>query len=58
VFSTIFGTTFNYNINLTYTFVEEDGELKTLHCKDSGDPEERSALFAGTAKAAAERVAA
>ena len=56
--STVSGTTFNYDTVLTYTFVEEDGELKILHCKNFANPLQRSALIAGTLKAAAERVAA
>ena len=56
--STVFGATLNYDSIITYTLVEEDGELKILHCKDFSDPQQRSALIAGTVKAAAERVAA
>jgi hypothetical protein len=58
VHSTIFGTTLNYDTILTFTIVEEDGELKIIHCKDFGNPQQRDAFFAGTIKAAAERVAA
>ena len=58
VFSTVFGATLDYDTLLTYTFVEEDGELKILRCKDFGNPQQRDALIAGTAKATAERVAA
>ena len=58
VFSTVFGATLNYDTVVIYTFVEEDGELKILNCKDFSDPRQRSALIAGTLKAMAERVAA
>ena len=57
-FFTVFGTTFNYDMHVIGSFVEEDGEIKLLHCKDFTDPKQRDALFAGTVKAAAERVAA
>ena len=54
----MFGATLKYDTTFSYAFVEEDGELKILHCKDSGDPKQRSAVIAGTLKAAAERAAA
>ena len=55
-FSTVFGATYDYEAIVTYTFVEEDGELKVLNCKDFSNPQQRSALVTGTLKAAAERV--
>jgi len=58
VFSTAFGATINYDNVVTYTLVEEDGELKILRCKIFGDPQQCDAIIAGTVKAAAERVAA
>lgn len=58
VFSTVFGATINYDTVVTFTFVEEGGGLKVLHCKDFGDAQQRDAIIAGTLKAAAERVAA
>jgi hypothetical protein len=55
-FSTVFGATHNYDTIVAYTLVEEDGELKILHCKDFANPQQRNALFVGTVtKAAAER---
>ena len=58
LFYTVFGATLNYDTILTYTLVKEDGELKIVHCKDFANPQQRSALIAGTVKAAAERAAA
>ena len=58
VLSTISGAKLSCDTFMNYTLVEEDGELKILHCKDFSDPQQRSALIAGTVKAAAERVAA
>ena len=58
IFHTAFGATLNYETVLTHSLVEEDGELKVIHCKDFANPIQRSALIAGTVKAAAERVAA
>ena len=58
VFFTVFGAALNYDMHIIYTLSEEDGEIKLLHCKDFSDPNQRNALFAGTVKAAAERVAA
>jgi len=58
MYSTVFGATYNYDTFTVHTFVEEDGELKILYCKDFADPQQRGAHVTGTAKAAAERVAA
>ena len=58
VFSTVLGATLAWDTVLIYTLVEEDGELKVIHCKDFGDPQQRSTFIGGTAKAAVERVAA
>ena len=58
MFSTVFGATLSYESVDTYDFVEEDGELKLLRCKDFTNPLQRSALVAGTVKAAAKRAAA
>jgi len=49
---------FTYNVLTILTLVEEDGELKVLHCKDFTDTQKRGAFIAGAIKAAAERVAA
>ena len=57
VFLTVFGATLNYDMHIIYNFVEEDGEIKILRCKDFSDPKQRDAIFAATVKAAAERVA-
>ena len=58
MFSTVSGAKFNYDSVTTYTLVEEDGELKIVHCKLFGDSQQRSAFIARTVKAATERVAA
>ena len=52
MYHTVSGATYNYDTMLTYTLVKEDGELKFIHCKDFANPEQRSALFAGTVRAA------
>jgi len=52
------GATFPYDTIAIVTLVEEDGELKTLHCKDFGDPQKRSACLVGIANAVAEKAAA
>ena len=57
MFTPPFGATYNYDTVMIYTLVEEDGELKAIHCKDFASPEQRAALV-GTLKATAERVAA
>ena len=56
--TTISGAMLPYETILTITLVEEDGELKILHCKDFADPKKRDAFIAGAFKAAAQRVAA
>ena len=56
LYSTSFGATYNYDCLTIFTFVEEDGELKVLYCKDFADPQQRGAHITGSAKAAAERV--
>ena len=53
-----FGGTFPYDAIIILTLVEEDGELKVLHCKDFADPEKRMAFLSGVTNAASERVAA
>ena len=58
MFSAVFGGTFDYDSVVTYTLIEEDEELNILRCGVFGDPQQCDALTAGTAKAAAERVAA
>jgi len=55
---TVSGTTLPYEAVLIVTLVEEDGELKILHCKDFSDPKKRDAFIAGAAKVTAQRVAA
>jgi hypothetical protein len=56
--NTVLGDTFNYDTVLIITLIEEDGELKVLHCKDFSDPQKREAYLAGVAKAAAQRSSA
>jgi len=56
--TTVSGVTLPYETVAIITLVEEDGELKVLHCKDFADPQKRSAFIAGAAKAAAQKVAA
>ena len=58
LFYTIFGAKLDYETIFTYTLIEEDGELKIAHAKDFANPQQRSALIAGTVKAAAEKAAA
>jgi hypothetical protein len=60
VATTISGATLNYDTTFSYGFVEEDGELKVLYCKDFSNTQQRRAFIAATIKAAAgrERVAA
>jgi len=53
-----FGGMFTYDALTILTLVEEDGELKVLHCKDFADTQKRSVFFAGAIKATTERVAA
>jgi hypothetical protein len=57
LFSLIDGTTREYDTLLIYSLIEEDGETKLFEIKDFCDPEKRSALYAGAAKAAAKGVA-
>ena len=56
VLSTISGAKLSCDTFMNYTLVEEDGELKILHCTDTSDPEQRSAFISGALKAAAEEV--
>ena len=58
MYSTVPGATFTYDTVAIVTLVQEDGELKILHCKDFGDPQKRSAFLVGIANAAAEKAAA
>ena len=53
--NTTLGDTFNYDTVLIITLIEEDGELKVLHCKDFSDPQKREAYLAGVAKAVAQK---
>jgi len=39
-----------YNGVTLFTFVEEDGELRFLNCKDFCDPQERAIVHAEVAK--------
>ena len=56
--TSVSGVTLPYETVLTITLVEEDGELKILHCKDFADPQKRSAFIDEGIKAAAQRTAA
>lgn len=56
--NTILGETFNYDTVVIITLVEEDGELKVLHCKDFSDPQKRDAYLAGVTKAAVQELSA
>ena len=56
--TTVSGATLSYEAVGILTLVEEDGELKIIHCKDFADPQKRSAFVTGAIKAAAERVVA
>lgn len=56
--SAVFGGTFTYDVITILTLVEEDRDLKVLHCKDFSDPEPRIAFLAGIKKAAAEKAVA
>ena len=47
------GTTLDYDSVSILTFVEEDGELKILECKDFSDPQKRSNLHSWVSKALA-----
>lgn len=53
-FSTVLGDTFPYDSVTILTFVEEDGQLKILHCKNVADSQQRNAFIAGIAKAVAQ----
>ena len=50
-FTTIEGTTIDYDSLVVISFVEEDGKLKVLELKDFCDPQKRSVLHATAAKA-------
>lgn len=56
--TTVSGVTLSLETFGIITLVEEDGELKILHCKDFADPRKRNAVIAGAIKAATGRVAA
>lgn len=56
--TTVSGATLSYEAIGVLTLVEEDGELKILHCKDFSDPQKRNAFITGAIKAAADRVVA
>ena len=49
-FTTVGGTTVDYNSLAVASFVEEDGQLKILEVKEFCDPQERNAFHAATAK--------
>jgi hypothetical protein len=50
-FTTIEGTTIDYDSLVVISFVEEDGRLKVLELKDFCDPHKRSVLHSTAAKA-------
>ena len=51
--TTVDGTTIDYDSLTILSFVEEDGELKVLECKDFSDPQKRTNLHVWAAKALA-----
>lgn len=57
VFTTIDGSTIDYDCVLILSFVEEDGELKVLEGKDFSDPEMRRACYTQIAKLMAQGTA-
>lgn len=54
--TTVSGVTLPYEALLILTLVEEDGQLKILHCKDFADTRERNAFHTGAIEAAGQRV--
>lgn len=50
MFTNFDGKTLEYDAVAIVTFVDEDGKLKFLDCKEFTDPEKRSALHAEAAK--------
>lgn len=53
LFTTVDGTTLDYDSLMISSFVEEDGETKVIEAKDFSDPEKRGAFYAEVAKALA-----
>ena len=53
IFTTIDGTTIDYDSLVIISFIEEDGQLKLLEMKDFSDPQKRSVLHATAKKTAA-----
>jgi len=58
VVSTVYGATYTNDSVAIISFIEEDGELKVLRCKDFSDPQMRSVLLTEITKAVAERASA
>jgi len=52
-YTTVDGAKFDCDTVLIVTFVEEDGVLKALECKDFSDPQKRCAIYAEFAKVSA-----
>ena len=55
--TTVLGDTLTWDTVFIVTLIEEDRELKVLHCKDFPDPQKRDAFVAGVAKAMAQSAA-
>lgn len=51
LFTTADGATLEYDAVAIVSFIDEDGTLKLLDCKDFTDPGKRSAFYIGAAKA-------
>ena len=51
LFTTKDGVGIDYEATAVFTFVEEDGEVKILDCKEFANPEHRDALYAEPVKA-------
>lgn len=51
VFNTAYGASSSYEIIVTVTFIEENGELKALRCKDFVDPQKHENFIAAVERA-------
>lgn len=45
LFTTAEGKTLDYDAVAFFTFVDEDGELKIIDCRDFTDPKQRGAFY-------------
>lgn len=52
-YTAVDGAKLDYDTVIIVTFVEEDGVLKVLECKDFSDPQKRGAIHAEFAKVSA-----